>query len=627
MKYFPKALFALLTAGLVSAHAAVPPPEQLVPGDALVVATIPDAGKLRTAFDATALIQFWNCPEMKPFHDKFMARFNAAVVGPVEKDLGTKLSDYLDIARGQVTFAFLPPVEAGKDPEGVILIDSGDKSADAAKLLTALKKSWTDSGRPLKTQTVRDVEFTEVSLDGKSIASALEKSFPKAPGSATPGKAKNSKTEFCIGQSGSLLMIGEKPAVFEKILARLSGGGVSPLAEQAAFTGIHSSNLRDSVGYVYVNAKKVMGEIMKELDKADSPLGGGPAPAKFISALGLSGVDSLAAYVKHEPDGTVAGFFVGAPESNRKGLVKLFSPEAKDASPPPFVPADATRFFRWRIDGQKTLAGIEALAVELFPPAQGLIGMIMDSAGKDQDPNFDLRKSFIGNLGDDMLSYEKPPRSAKPADLDSPPSVTLVGSPRAEQLVSAARIGLGSLLPPIGDGGPKEREFLGRKIYTLPKPSLPGEISTEPKALSYTASGSYMVLSTDAPALEEYLRGPEAQGRPLREIPGLNEAAQKVGGMNTGMFGYENQLETTRLLYEAVRKDPEAFDRMMQGPLGMSPISSEMRQNRAEWLDFSLLPPWSVAAKYFSFSVYAGSTAADGLHFKLYSPNPPGLKK
>jgi hypothetical protein len=174
---------ALLAAGLTTASAAVPPPEQLLPGDTLLVATIPDADKARAAWNTTPGAMLWAAPEMKAFRDKFMGRLNSDVIAPIEKELGVKFADYTSLARGQVTFALFYTGEAapGKDPDGVILIDTKDKSADAARLLADLKKRWADSGKALKTQRIRDVEFSTVSIDGKAIGKALEKTFPKPP--------------------------------------------------------------------------------------------------------------------------------------------------------------------------------------------------------------------------------------------------------------------------------------------------------------------------------------------------------------------------------------------------------------------------------------------------------------
>jgi hypothetical protein len=434
---------------------------------------------------------------------------------------------------------------------------------------------------------------------------------------------------LCVGQSGSLLLIGNDPAAFEKVLVRLSGGGVAPLAEQANFSGIHSSQLRESSAYFWLNAKVLMTEVLKELEKERGAPGqdaeGGPSPTKIMDALGFSGIQSFGFYMNQQPDGLLAGLFVGAPEASRKGILQIFAPQAKDSAPPAFVPADATKFMRWRMDGQKAWASVESIVNSVAPGMLDFFLAQFNAGLRESNPDFDLKRMLIGNLGDDIISYEKPPRGPKLEDVLNAPALVLLGSPRADQLAGTLRSLAGIMAPP-GAGGAKEREFLGRKIYSLPMPTLPGQMGGGEKQLGFAASGSYLAFSPDAPLLEEYLRGAEAQGRPLRELPGLNEAAQKVGGTGTGLYGYENQTETARLMYEAVRKDPEAFDKLFEGPMGMSPFSAEMRRNRQQWLDFTLLPEWSAIAKYFHYTVYAGSATADGLHFKGYSPNPPGLK-
>ena len=58
-----------------------------------------------------------------------------------------------------------------------------------------------------------------------------------------------------------------------------------------------------------------------------------------------------------------------------------------------------------------------------------VIKLVVDNAGKEKDPNFDLRKQLIANLGDDVISYQKTPRQTTLADLSSPPSLFLISSP------------------------------------------------------------------------------------------------------------------------------------------------------------------------------------------------------
>ena len=65
----------LLLAFTAFLRAAVPPAENLLPADTLFFLTIPDCTALRTAAHQSPQWLFWNDPAMKPFHDKFVAKF------------------------------------------------------------------------------------------------------------------------------------------------------------------------------------------------------------------------------------------------------------------------------------------------------------------------------------------------------------------------------------------------------------------------------------------------------------------------------------------------------------------------------------------------------------------------
>ena len=88
-----------------SLRAAIPPAENLLPADTLFVVTAPDCAALRSAMNQSPQWLLWSDPAMKPFHDKFMAKWNESLVAPVEKDLGVKLADFTDLPQGQFTLA------------------------------------------------------------------------------------------------------------------------------------------------------------------------------------------------------------------------------------------------------------------------------------------------------------------------------------------------------------------------------------------------------------------------------------------------------------------------------------------------------------------------------------------
>src|ERR1700689_2193018 len=121
-------------------------------------------------------------------------------------------------------------------------------------------------------------------------------------------------------------------------------------------------------------------------------------------------------------------FFFSAPEADRAGLFKMIAAAPKDASAPLFVPADAVKFWRWRVDGQKDWSALETMLGNISPAAlSSLNGAIaMANAGAQlKDPGFDLRKNLIGNLGDDFIGYQKAPAGNSIADLNGAPSLFL----------------------------------------------------------------------------------------------------------------------------------------------------------------------------------------------------------
>ena len=88
----PVVLLALLTLA-ASVRAAIPPAEKLLPADTFFVLTAPDFGALRYATSRSPKWLLWNDPAMKPFHDKFMAKWRDQFIGPLEQDLDVSLAD------------------------------------------------------------------------------------------------------------------------------------------------------------------------------------------------------------------------------------------------------------------------------------------------------------------------------------------------------------------------------------------------------------------------------------------------------------------------------------------------------------------------------------------------------
>lgn len=633
----PKILFLLACLPLISARAAVPSPEKLLPDDTLGVITVPDCSKARAAYTANPSSQLWREPALKPFRDKLVNKLDEECIKPLERELGIQLKDYSDLAQGQFTLAVLQNGWQGKAdplPAWLILVDARDKSGQLKTNLAALRKKWIDSGKKIKPEKIRDLEFSTLSVSGDDVARTLEKSLAGGKpddGDATKDKADAKKDDanatITIGQSDSLLIVGNNVKAIEKVLARQSGGAVPAIGEQAAFDSDYQARFRNALVYGWVHFKPIsaiLARLASEAAGDRSP--DSPDWSKVLTATGVSALRSLSFSLNETPEGSFGEFHLAVPAASRVGFFKMIAADAKEANPPPFVPADAVKFQRFRVDLQKSWATLENMLTEISPQMGGGLKLILETAGKDKDPNFDLRKELIGNLGDDVISYQKAPRSNTLAGLNAAPSIYLFGSPNADKLGAALKT-LSSLLPPQWTNL-KEREMLGKKVYSLTLPGAPTpDGSPSQRNFHYSSSGGYFAVSTDEALLESYLRSADSTGKSLRDTSGLAEAAQKIGGMSTGIFGYENASETMRVTLEALKGDSGTFEKI----LAMTPLGPRLHgkdgKGLKDWVDFSLLPPFDQIAKYLYFTVYSGSTTADGLNYKIFSPTPPQLKK
>jgi hypothetical protein len=629
-------LSLVLAAFSFAARAAVLPPEKLLPDSTLLVVTVPDMSKARASFTNMAYGKLWNDPAMKPFADKFMKKFGTDIMEPIEREFGIKFSDYYALAQGQLTFALLRNDSKEKTNEmfsKLILLDTKDQGEKLKLNLAGVKKKWTEGGKQARVEKIRDLEFTTLMTTDEEMSKTWEKLFPKEKKGKDEKAADEPKTgpeklELTFGQADSLLLVSDSPKAIEKILTRQGGGLIPSLGEQADFTANYNALFRDAPAYVWVNAKTLVDMIVKSA--GDSPGDSGNLfaikPDKVVSALGLNALKTVSFTYRDTPEGAMTQLFISAPEATRRGLFKIFAPDVADAAPPPFVPADAVKFSRWRINVGKGWTQLESMLTEISPAVGGVSKLLFENAGKDKDEKYDLKSELLNNLGNDVTHYEKAPRSNSLADLQSAPSIYLIGSPNADKLAAAVKVGISAFAPT----GMKDREFLGRKIYSLEGTPAQGK-QPAGKGLHFAASGGYVAFSGDAALLEEFLRSNENKAKPLSATAGLTEASPKVGGTGTGLFGFSNQGEAMKNAFEALRKNPDGLDDLFGGSaasgLGVTGAQpAEQVKKIKEWADFSLLPPYEAVSKYFYFSVYAGSFTPEGFSWKAFSPTPPTLK-
>ncbi len=610
-------LAAFVVSALASVVAATPPAQKLLPPDTLALLSVPDATQALANRKHDPVCRLWDDPALRPFRDRLMAKFQSEVLDKIEKETGIKLAEYADLLQGQLSLALTRNGWSGTAdplPGFVLILDARDKGDQLKTKLAEVRKKITDAGKTLKTDKIRDTEFTTLALEDLA---------------KDAGDAGAPKLNFSFGQVGSVLVAGTATRDLERVVAGLSGAGMPNLSEEAVFDADFQATFRDAGLFGWIHFSPLAEVITKVASAETGPNSAGPKPDAILAAVGMKGLKTLAFGVRSSPEGNTVTANLSAPRQERKGLLKLLATESKDSGIPDFVPVEAAGFWRWRLDGQKFWSAIEATVNEIQPGTLDFLISQFESAVKEKDASFDFKRGLIMNLGDDLVGYQKPAKSSAPADLMSQPSLFLLGSPNAEQMLGTLRSLVGMIPGPDGPLQFKDREFLGRHIYTLTLPDMTG--SGKPNQIHLAASGGYAAFAADTGILEEYLRSSETKPKPLAEFPGLKAAAEKVGGMSTGLFGFQNDAEQLRPFWEALRTNKGLFfdlitaqNPAVNGMLGDK--REEFEKQLAEWADFSLLPPFPQVAKYFSFTVYAGRASNTGYNLKALTPVPPQMQ-
>lgn len=607
--------FLAVLPAVFGAAAASPPAEKLLPADALAVITTPDFAAARQAWAAQPWARLWADPAMVPFRGHAESRFRTNVIEVLGGVLGVSPTELASLTTGQLTVAV---VGGAAGPLPLLLADTAGNGDRLGAMLEAARTNWIAAGRTVATNAAGSnvmwsVEFPPAAFAG--ISAFLRGT--NAP--AADADAKTNAIALTVARAGGMLVAGGDTNIVAGALGRLAAGGPA-LADEPAWRAEAALAPAGESWRGWVNAPALLATM---LPRAEDPPAGArrrgarPDAARIISALGLDAVRAFGFGVELPEAGPALRLSIRIPPDVRRGLFRLLAFEAREASPPDFVPADALQFSRWRFNGARAWESLEQTLTAISPEIAGVFQLFFSALVDDADPQFDFRRSLVGNLGDDFVSW----RVAAGTNGETA-SVTLLGSTNAPQLGRALR--LATKLLPGAEGAPpvEAREAAGVKVYSVTLPALLGGEEAEETALHFAAAGTnYLALSGEAALLEAFL-GTNRTAAPLAATLPANAVA-RAGGTGGGLFSYENLRETARRFFAEVRSGDGtgAMPGALQ-PLAAARLAGRPAPDPGQWFDLRLLPPFEAVEKHFGGQVSAGAVTTNGWELRIVQPAP-----
>ena len=595
-----KAVFLLILWAALPLGAAQAP-ETLLPVNTIAVATVPNVNAARTVFLADPIVRLWNDPAMEAFTDRFEKAFQKNVMKRIRNEAPVQPGELWKLAQGQLTVALTR--KAGRpDPGLVVLMDSGEHAEELERGLLLLREALVDN----------EMEHERLRLEATDFVHVAN---PRRP-----------QRGLYIGQSKSLLIVTSTRELAEEVVQlHKQKPKVKSLKDNAGFAARQKAQFADAWAYAWLDFSLVMevvaDEIAKRRDPDAEPNPLVPQPERIMEALGLMGLKCVSLSASGEAEGGLLELYLDVPQPQRRGLFELLATPAKDAGPLPFVAADVSSFGRWRQSGGHLWKTFIDTANEITPAAAGALAFFQASV-QAKDPAFKLKAQLIDPLADDFIVIEQAPRGEDLRSLLSPPRLYLLKSAKPKLTLGAMK----TLVSMVVETPPDAEEFEGRTVYSYQFGNFNNEEET---AMHAVAVGEYVLLSQDLKALKDYLSGPKKGAKPLRKLAGLEKAAAKVGGFESGAFGFENSRvmvgaifsvlkENPNLISEALGDLPEGIDPDTGLPVGGGRLS--------EWFDFKLLPEFKQISKYLHYTVTGATTTDQGIRFRLFMPTPPKLR-
>ena len=576
-------------------------PETILPINTFAVATVPDLNAARQLFKANPLSRMWNDPSMTDFTGKIEKAFRENVMDRIREEASVDPIEIWNLAQRQVTVALTR--QPGQSSPGVILlVDSGKKVAELDRGMLLLREALVDNQVDHERLRIEATDFLRMPVPG--------------------GNEKG----FYLGQSKSMFIVTNSEQLAETLVKNHKNPIANALLkDNPAFAMQYKAQFDGAWMYGWLDFSTVLevvnNEIEKrrDLDAEPNPLM--PEPQRVMEALGLTGLKNMGISGRTDDGGTFLEITMNVPEAARRGLFSIIAPANKDAGPPPFVPADVVSFGRLRQSTAHIWKTFVDTANEITPAAAGAMAFFQASV-QAKNPDFKLKEQLIDTMGDDFIMIEMAPRGMELEDLLNPPRLYLINSKKPKVTLKAIM----DLISVVIDAPPEEEEVEGRTLYSY---NFGDFVDDKGVSVHMVAVGEYLMFSQDLNAMKEYLDGPKKGAKPLTELSGLNQAAQKVGGVDGGVFGFENTKIMARRLFAMVKKNPDLVSNAFGGRLqGIDPVTGlPVQEDRfGEWLDFKLLPEFKQISKYFHFSVIGVKADKQGIRMGIFMPTPPASK-
>ncbi len=497
----------VFTATLLPA-APVVPLVNLVDDQTLFAISITDAPALLRGWDASPLATTWNDAQVV----KFLAPLRAEMQvdewdADTREATGLTVRELLALAGGEALFAVpafdFTTFDAKRPPAFLVALEVGGEGEKIEKILTdsAERKSLKD-----ETETFAGVKVVVRTMP-ETPASADEAADTAGDDTTEPEVVAARTLSWAI-VDGIWLISSDKQRVFAAIDAVKQGGVESALGNSERFLRTRQ-RVGEAQSLAYANMPAIYPLLRDavQVAKAKSERGVNSLGLDIEVVFNALGLDALGeCYVALLIDDKETRMNAGFVYAEERGLLKLAAYQPGPAAQPNWIPAKWPSVSTARFSMSKAYAALEELLAGVSPMFSAVAQARIRTFNKQL--RLDLKRDFIGSIGDDLVSAYAIPPGLEPgvvpawSEMDQLFSFSLVNEPAFTKSVEALK----SLVGPAAEQMFIKREYLGNTLYTLNLPTAPG--AKPMRGFTYAIANDTFLLGIGSPAtVESALQG------------------------------------------------------------------------------------------------------------------------
>ncbi|MGQ0633541.1 MAG: DUF3352 domain-containing protein [Planctomycetaceae bacterium] len=481
-----------------AANAADPIPcERRLPRDAAMYFSCRNVAEFRAQWNQTALTKLVEMEALSEAKGALAEQFAEASRG-IEQQWGMSLVDLLNVPQGELAAALSMRPNAA--PQGVIMLDFGDKRDEINKVLEKLAEAATGAGA---TRSEEEFEDTHVVL------------FQPVPreddGNGRPQLPREAYGYFV---RDTFLVLGTSPDALKGVLARWDGASNEVFAEGAVYR-YAIDRCRDP----HADVKPLVSWFVDPMAAFRAGLAaqqGGPAGMlqMLLPGLGIEGLRGVAGtYDLARGDFDMISRTLVYLEPPLRGVLSLFQFETVPHNPPRWVTAESAGYLAFNWNLSKVYTGVVGLVDTFLGPggAERHLAQYAEQAGL---AGLQLKKDVLDPLSGKIHMV------TESAEFDGQLTETYLVAAELKD-VAAARATLRKLTqsPLLAV---KERQFQGESIYEIESDD---DDDGPGPAMGLAIAENHLMFASDVKLLEKVLRG--ADGRdPLSD----SSAYRRVAG-------------------------------------------------------------------------------------------------